>query len=234
MHLPPVQPVSLSEIYVSGDVTIDDSAVVAPGTILQAAANSRIIIGPGVCLGVGVILNASQGALEIEGGAIIGSGVLIIGTGKIGRNACVGSLSTIFNSSVPSQSIVPAGSVITQQEPPTDLDQELSTSPWESEPEPLVSNQTPPSSPTNPESSVSDEPADKGPEAVEENPPTAPAVAVTTPSVETESNAESKQSPVVGQVYINQLLVTLFPERRAFNGGNPHKTSQSQDNKSQK
>jgi len=30
------------------------------------------------------------------------------------------------------------------------------------------------------------------------------------------------QASVVGKVYINQLLVTLFPERHRFNGNNNH------------
>ncbi|MBE9242725.1 hypothetical protein IQ221_17340 [Synechocystis salina LEGE 00041] len=44
-----------------------------------------------------------------------------------------------------------------------------------------------------------------------ESVPTAPTVVTTTPLVPEEIK---EKPPVVGQVYINQLLLTLFPERR--------------------
>jgi carbon dioxide concentrating mechanism protein CcmN len=76
MYLPPLQPVSNSKIRISGDVKIHPSAVLAPGVILQAAPNSSIVIGAEVCIGMGAILNAYQGCIEIESGAILGSGAV--------------------------------------------------------------------------------------------------------------------------------------------------------------
>ncbi len=46
-YLPPILPISNNRIYVSGDVTIHPSAAVASGAVLQAAPNSKIVIGAG-------------------------------------------------------------------------------------------------------------------------------------------------------------------------------------------
>ena len=107
-----MQPVNNAQVYVSGDVVIDPSAAIASGVILQATGDSKIVIGAGVSLGMGVILHASQGAIEIESGATLAAGTLIVGKGKIGANACIGAASTIFYTSIEPLQIVPAGSVI--------------------------------------------------------------------------------------------------------------------------
>ncbi|MBK1988056.1 transferase [Sphaerospermopsis aphanizomenoides BCCUSP55] len=98
--------------HISGDVNIHKSAVIAPGVILQAAANSKIIIGPGVCIGMGSILQVNEGILEIEAGANLGAGFLMVGQGKIGANACIGAATTVFNCSVTPQQVVPPGSIL--------------------------------------------------------------------------------------------------------------------------
>jgi carbon dioxide concentrating mechanism protein CcmN len=98
--------------YISGEVNIHPSAVIAPGVILQAAANSKIIIGPGVCIGIGSILQVNEGILEIEAGANLGAGFLMVGQGKIGTNACIGAATTIFNCSVAPQEVIAAGSIL--------------------------------------------------------------------------------------------------------------------------
>lgn len=98
--------------YVSGEVTIDPSAAIAPGAILQATPNSRIAIAAGVCIGMGSVLHAHDGILEIGSGAILGAGVLVVGAGKIGENACIGSATTIFNCSIEPGQVVAPGSLI--------------------------------------------------------------------------------------------------------------------------
>jgi carbon dioxide concentrating mechanism protein CcmN len=98
--------------YISGEVTIHPSAVLAPGVILQAAVNSKIVIGPGVCIGMGTILQVHEGTLEVEAGANLGAGFLMIGKGKIGANACIGSATTVFNYSVEPEQVVPPGSIL--------------------------------------------------------------------------------------------------------------------------
>ncbi|MEJ6481602.1 transferase [Nostoc punctiforme UO1] len=98
--------------YISGEVTIHPSAVLAPGVILQAAENSKIVIGPGVCIGMGAILQVHEGTLEVEAGANLGAGFLMVGKGKIGANACIGSATTVFNYSVEPGQVVPPGSIL--------------------------------------------------------------------------------------------------------------------------
>lgn len=112
MYLPPLQPIANSEIQICGDVEIHSTASIAPGVILKAAPNSRIVIGPDVCLGMGVILNAYNGSIELKAGATLGSGVLIIGSSQIGTNACIGTTTTIFNTSVAAMAVVNPGSII--------------------------------------------------------------------------------------------------------------------------
>jgi carbon dioxide concentrating mechanism protein CcmN len=98
--------------HIHGDVIIHPSAVIAPGVILQASTNSTIVIGAGVCLGMGSILQVSEGILEIEAGANLGAGFLMVGAGKIGANACIGSATTVFNCSVAPGQVIPSGSIL--------------------------------------------------------------------------------------------------------------------------
>lgn len=112
MSVPPLRLYNNFETFYSGEVIIHASAVIAPGVIMQAAPNSKIIIGSGVCIGMGSILQVDTGTLEIESGANLGAGFLMVGAGKIGTNACIGSATTVFRSSVESGKVVPAGSVI--------------------------------------------------------------------------------------------------------------------------
>ena len=112
MYLPPLQAINNADIYQTGDVTVDSSAIIGIGVILQAAPNCRIAIGAGACLGMGTILNACEGTIEIEPGAVLGAGVLIVGQGKVGANASIGAVSTIFNASIEPMQVLAAGSVL--------------------------------------------------------------------------------------------------------------------------
>ncbi|MGF1936473.1 MAG: transferase [Nostoc sp. ChiQUE02] len=112
MSVPPLRLSNNFDSYISGEVTIHPSAVLAPGVILQAAVNSKIIIGPGVCIGMGAILQVHEGTLEVEAGANLGAGFLMVGNGKIGANACIGSATTVFNYSVEPGQVVPPGSIL--------------------------------------------------------------------------------------------------------------------------
>jgi carbon dioxide concentrating mechanism protein CcmN len=87
-------------VHLDGNVSIDPSAAIALGVLLQAEANSRIAIGAGVCIGAGTIVHASGGDLDICAGACLGRGILIIGSGKIGRNACIGAGTTMIDPQV--------------------------------------------------------------------------------------------------------------------------------------
>ncbi len=233
MRLPPVQIISNSEYFVSGDVTIHETAVIAPGVILQAAPHSQIIIGEGVCVGKGTVINAYGGNIDIEAGATLGAGVLIIGRTRIGQDACVGALTTILNTSIESLSLIPAGSLLgdtsrawdgqmegneteSLQEPtpsaPTSATKTSETeipSPWDTDEQDTAT--------TSPESSDQTQPlsvSDK--QETELQPEVEPETLEFVPSSVEHNGIAAQKMPVVGQVYINQLLVTLFPEREAF------------------
>ncbi len=112
MHLPTLPWSSNSQVCVEGDVSIDASAAIAPGVILRAAPDSKIVIAAGVCIGMGSVLHAHGGTLEVEAGANLGAGVLIVGKVKIGANACIGAVTTVLNSSIEPWQVVPAASVV--------------------------------------------------------------------------------------------------------------------------
>lgn len=194
MSLPPLQlrPISTSHYYTSGDVTIHNGAAIAPGVLIQADPDSQVIIKAGACIGIGAILHAHHGTVEVGEGANIGAEVLLIGQVMIGARACVGSASTILNSSIDRGQIVPPGSLIGDTSRP---------------PEELHVTDTvflPPQSekPSN---------ASQAADLPEETTPTL------TPSSTTEEpqpSTESSGMNVYGQVYVNQLLVKMFPHSR--------------------
>ncbi|MDJ1182393.1 hypothetical protein [Roseofilum casamattae] len=108
----PLQPLHNQRSCIDGDVSIDPSAAIAPGVLLIANPQSRIVIGAGVCIGMGVVLHADGGTLEVSEGAVLGAGVLLVGTGTVGARACVGSVSTVLNPSVSSEQAIAPGSLL--------------------------------------------------------------------------------------------------------------------------
>ena len=115
MHLPTLPLISHSHVYVEGNVSIAPSAAIAAGVILRADPDSKIIIAADVCIGAGSILHAHRGTLEVEAGANLGAGVLVVGKGKIGANACIGAITTIWNDSIDPWQVVPPGSLVGQK-----------------------------------------------------------------------------------------------------------------------
>ncbi|MEM8503078.1 MAG: hypothetical protein AAF716_08000 [Cyanobacteria bacterium P01_D01_bin.1] len=111
LHQPP-RSVSDTHYCVVGDVTVDSTAAIAPGVVLQAPTGSRIIIEKGACLAGGVCIQSRQGILKIGAGASLGANVLIIGQGIIGANACVSPSSTLVNPQIEQSAIVPPCSLI--------------------------------------------------------------------------------------------------------------------------
>ncbi len=128
MSVPPLHLCNNFDSYTSGEVIIHPSAVLAPGVILQAAVNSKIIIGPGVCIGMGSILQVSEGTLEVEAGANLGAGFLMVGKGQIGANACVGSATTVFNCSIEPGTVIAPGSILGDKSRQIENTQELEPS----------------------------------------------------------------------------------------------------------
>jgi carbon dioxide concentrating mechanism protein CcmN len=237
MQLPPVHSVSLSEYFVSGNVIIHETAVIAPGVILEAAPDCQIIIEAGVCIGLGSVITAHAGAVKIQEQAAIAPGCLVIGPVTIGQTACLGSRSTIFQQDIDAQALIPPGSLlinrvastqtVTASTPTSDIVTEKKSpsttnpiapipSPWDNEPPATATD----SLTDQPKESMARETMPSPAKAAEqipsnqspgESPPTAPTVVTTAPLV---PEKVQEKPPVVGQVYINQLLLTLFPERR--------------------
>ncbi|NMG22278.1 transferase [Brasilonema bromeliae] len=233
MSVPPLRPSYDFDSYISGEVIIHPSAVLAPGVILQAAPNSKIIIGSGVCVGMGSILQVHEGTLEVEAGANLGAGLLMVGKGKIGANACIGAATTIFNCSVEPGQVVPAGSVL------GDTSRRISESPTQSEQTTQSESST-----TNPTSSSTQsengtgrqkgqgdkqigEQGDKqessaiSPSSSRQSPQVgepahgAASSSSLSPPVSTQDSQIS--SYIYGQESIQKLLVTLFPHKQSLN-----------------
>ena len=190
MYLPPLRATSNSPFHVSGDVIIHPSAAIAPGVLLQADPESRVIISAGVCIGMGAIMHAYQGTIEVEEGANIGAGVLIVGTGKIGTNACVGSATTIFNSSIGRGEVVPPASLIgVPSQQTAETTGESTTTSISSQQ--VLSEQ--PAAETAPDDDSSNQPAE---------PP--------------QVSLNGSSAAVYGQAHLNRLLSTLLPHRQAL------------------
>jgi carbon dioxide concentrating mechanism protein CcmN len=99
-------------VHICGNVSIDPSAVIAPGVLLQAEVNSKIKIAAGVCIGAGTIVQAAGGNLYIEAGVCIGRGVLIVGNGSIDRDACIGAGTTAIDPHIEVGAVIPPNSLI--------------------------------------------------------------------------------------------------------------------------
>jgi carbon dioxide concentrating mechanism protein CcmN len=125
MNLPRLELIDACHLYISGDVSVHPSAVLAPGVLLQADPGCSLVIAAGVCVGQGSILHAHDGTLEIAAGAILGSGVLVVGLGKIGSNACIGSLTTLINPAVDANQVIQPGSLLGDSSRPVELPVEL-------------------------------------------------------------------------------------------------------------
>ncbi|MEG4083307.1 carbon dioxide concentrating mechanism protein [Microcoleus sp. POL10_C6] len=212
MYLSPLQLSSNSQILMSGDVVVNEGAAIAPGAILQADPGSRISIAAGACIGMGVILHAREGTLEIAAGVILGAGVLVVGAGTIGENACIGAATTLINPCIDKMQIMAAGSLLGDTSRQAASEEATATAP-----------KTAPTSPETPEATTP--PVDRPIEPIEppqppETPPqTAPETAPDPPESTAADPPQPGETPTIlyGQAHINRLLGTLFPHRQAFN-----------------
>jgi carbon dioxide concentrating mechanism protein CcmN len=113
MYIQPLQAIDDPNCYlVSGDVEIHSSAVVAPGSILRADPGSTIAVAAGACIGMGTIVHACGGAIEVGQGVNIGAGALLVGRVTIGDNACIGSASTLRHCAIATGEIVLPGALV--------------------------------------------------------------------------------------------------------------------------
>ena len=224
IYLPPPQPTQNKDIRISGDVEVHPTASLAQGVILQAAPNCKIVISADACIGMGAIINAAQGSVEIGSGAILGAGVLIIGASKIGSNCCIGTSSTIIQADVASMAVIEPGSIL------GDGSRKVKQ----------VKDTKPESKSNFNGKNVSQIPknfargqgfGNKNNRAADnkinnktvQNKATFPPSTVTQVDTQVDKSSPSlEKKPVVGQVYINELLVTLFPHNK-----NSHSNSQN-------
>lgn len=231
MYLPRLELIANADVRVMGDVKIHPSAVIAKGAILEAAPDSQIVIGADVCIGIGATIVADRGSIHIESGAIVGAEVLIVGNCQIGRNACIGSSTTIFNASVEAMTVVSSGSLIgdtsrrillDNSEQPEDLER---TSAENAEFEQASSTESAVETFTSDEEEsfwFDSEPTSSGKTENQEEENDRGNGNVS--NSESLNKLESKTWEA-SQIYINQLLVTLFPRGQSFN------RNQSKDSK---
>ncbi|MBW4486186.1 MAG: hypothetical protein KME12_00175 [Trichocoleus desertorum ATA4-8-CV12] len=212
MSLPPLHPPANPETYVRGDVTIHSGVAIAPGVLIQAEPNSRIIINAGVCIGMGSVLHAYEGTLELREGVNLGAGVLVIGEVTIGANACIGSSATLFNCEIEAGQLIPSGSLYGDSSRQVALENGLEAN-AKTTSEPTANSQpvaTPaatstPAQTTTPSQVTSEATSEATPK------PTSDQSALATKS------PEAAPTQVYGQAYLNRLLGTLLPHRQALN-----------------
>jgi carbon dioxide concentrating mechanism protein CcmN len=185
-------------IYISGDVIVHPSAAIAPGVLLQADPGCRLIVAAGVCIGQGSVLHAHQGWLEVDSGVTIGSGVLVVGQGKIGANACIGALTTVINSSVEPNQLVPSGSLVGEMGRQVSLEQAASS------PAPTSPATPPPVGSAQPAPQTESSETPESPEKTGLEPP-----------------AQKTLTQVYGQAYVERIMITMFPHRRLLNNSPP-------------
>lgn len=214
MYVPPLQPISNSHFYESGDVIVPEGVAIAPGVILQADPNSRIVLARGVCIGMGAILHARQGTIELAAGVTLGSGVLIVGQAKIGANACIGTGTTIVNANIEPGQVVSAASLLGDTGRIVEIS--TSTTPQDSDDETIASIETPAD---NSQATDSDQPA----------PSSDPTPAAASPPQEKASVSDDKSPAFAfGQSHLNRLMFTLFPQNQSsFRNSEDSKSSQT-------
>ncbi|KAM3098306.1 hypothetical protein ACKFKG_06280 [Phormidesmis sp. 146-35] len=194
--------IDTAHYFVSGDVTIQAGSAIGSGVLIQADPGSRVVIGTGVCIGLGSVIHAHGGTIEIQEGANIGAGALLVGAMKIGARACIGSASTLLDSSVEAGGLVPSGSLLGDRSRPQTELQGTDTQPI---------SELPIIQPTATVDPWTDEPA------AEEKPPEEKLPQEKSPQEKPPDAEKVAEVSVYGQTYVNNLLVRLFPNQRNLN-----------------
>lgn len=70
------------------------------------------MIGASACIGIGAVIQAFEGTITVESNAVLGAGVLVLGKATIGVNACIGDCTTIINTDIVTQQVIPEGSLM--------------------------------------------------------------------------------------------------------------------------
>ncbi|MBO9999680.1 MAG: hypothetical protein J7641_11875 [Cyanobacteria bacterium SID2] len=214
----PISSFDRDGLYVSGDVTIHPSAAIANGVVLQAGENSRISIAAGVCIGLGAVLHAYDGAIEIETGANLGAGALVVGCCTIGAHACIGAASTVLDARIAPNCILPTGSIVGDLSRSVEVGEEVEVGEAAENRSDDRSNencvdrltsdvvQDPENSSVMPNNEVGvvESEDDPNPSPERSNPPD------TTPP-----NPPTARF-VYGEIHLNRILTTLFPHSNRF------------------
>ncbi|MDC0832641.1 carbon dioxide concentrating mechanism protein [Geitlerinema sp. CS-897] len=216
---------SRDDLYICGEVAIHPSAAIATGVVLQAGANSRISIAAGVCIGLGTVIHAHNGAIEIETGANLGAGVLLVGACKIGAHACVGAASTVIDRDIAANCILPTASIvgdrsrpIVGETPVEDETAEPSPSPEGDRPRSLETSEDP--TPPTPEPDAEPDYWQDSPDGDAATTPTdtlenSERSPEDVPENSSEPPAEVSQTRIIyGEVHLNRILTTLFPHAK--------------------
>jgi carbonic anhydrase/acetyltransferase-like protein (isoleucine patch superfamily) len=136
-----LEPIHTDQYVVVGDVVIAEGVAIAPGVLLQADPGSRIVLGSGICLGMGCVVHASGGEIRIDAGVNLGAGVLVVGATTIGPGAIVGAGTTIFGEAIGPGQLVPPNSLLaTSIEPTVSIPQPVEAA----QPATAAPTQTPP------------------------------------------------------------------------------------------
>jgi carbon dioxide concentrating mechanism protein CcmN len=200
---------------------------------------------------MGSILQVSEGILEIEAGANLGAGFLMVGQGKIGANACIGAATTVFNYSVAPGQVIASGSILGDTsrqvvEPSAEKPESSNSQPEKPEKEEQVISSTQLSvaaflefkHQSTPVSPPSPTPKSQSP-PVEETAVVSDSTSEETTLPESteecsenlkpsESNLETHNifgTQIYGQGSINRLLSTLFPHRQSLGNQNSDNSS---------
>lgn len=219
MHLPPLQLIDHTHFYTEGEVVIDPSAAIAPGVVFQAEPSSRIVIKAGVCIGAGTVLHARGGTLNLEAGVSLGAGVLIVGQGRVGAHACIGSAATLIQPAIAPGEIVPPGTLLGDNSRQVAIADAVETTAAEV-PEPSAEEpQTPPApaeTTTTPVQPAESESEARSPQSSNQPSPS-PSPAEPTSSSASDESASAVGVQVYGQGQVRQLIEALFPHRQPLN-----------------
>ncbi len=234
MEPSPLHFVSHTHYYRGGDVVIDASAAIAPGVVLRAAPGASIRVGPGACIGAGVVIQAKQGCVFIESGVSLGTGVLIVGHGHLGKDACVGPSSTLINPAIAANEVIPPCFLMDRHGPRPSASG-APTQPQESanhfhSPDIHLQDGPVPSVPISPRTSPTVQPQAVSPKAVdipdvEGQSPKSNGQVYKNSFRETNDNNGTSSAVVpqgrhvYGRDHLNSLLSALFPHRQPLDNG---------------
>lgn len=198
------------DYYIGANVEVAPDVVIAAGVVLEAAPGARLVVASGVCVGVGVIVQAAGGKLVIGTGVSLGVGVLVLGQGRVNAHACIGAESTLLNPQVEAGAVIPAKSLLgVPDSPQSDRPSATHNGQSASAAIPDASDIT--DAETN-GARLGDDPSQPGEteNGHSEEAPTADSAMAASPA---------PAKIVYGRDQVTQLMKTLFPHRDALNNG---------------